>query len=532
MRIDFSSDVRPVRISKSIKKRLDEEGRGFPYSQVREAAAVMFGYHGWNDLLAQVGVSKPSPYDDELDEAERFERAQLFAKRLARALDLPSEQASKVVRAVGPMSRSPHGAADTASPHVRSVAYHVSQRYPRISPAFRGRFSGFRIEGLIVRGRMMTVDLLTAADGDVIYGTPEDSRFSEKTPQDELGLFLHDNGLGRPPVLGDLAISPLVLETLSRLDCDVLDLLRGAPAFSCDAYRLARSIPQSSAFLAECVEYPLLAAEIERAAEAGRKNRGVPDRTVIDSEDPLDALARLALTSCKQRWPIIEPPTASRVRDVSETVLRMHLSGGPGVSPCHLAFLGLAPDEGIPRTSEQLRAAIGFIDNNPHVFAEDGLCVAPSAFFAELGQRFDNNWLRLSAYASRSGLPSVDVPGEVGTILVMAAAAEIDALDRMPDPVGRPATLVVGRHFARKAIGNLGFAGAIEKLAGLREAVPLLSRVSPRWADLGMAALRRAGFVPDDGRSAMQIVRSFGMGAAALAPAGRQDDRSPELGPS
>jgi hypothetical protein len=533
MRIAFSSDTRPTRISKSIKNRLEAQGLPFPYSKVREAVAAMFGYRGWNDLLSQIGKGVPSPYDDQVNAAACAERAAVFSSRLSIALDLPKGDAAEVLAAVGPMSRTGEAkpADGISAGHIRSMASLISQRYPRISPVSSGRFSGFRIEGMIVRGRMLNVDLTTSEDGDLFYGPAGDQPHQgQQTRKDHVGNFLHDNGLARPLANGESDVSPLVLSTLSRLDLEVLGMLRGAPSFSCDTYRIARTIPRGSAFRTQCLEYPMLAGEIERAARAGRAHGSRPDRTVIDADDPVDVFVELALDAGGTEWPLLDMPSHDHVTEVARTILRMLLVHDAGIAPLHVAFLSLGSDSGVPRSSEQLKAALSFIDANPRIFRDDGLAISPEGFFSELFGRFGGNWLRLASYASRSEMMAVDVADEIGTTLILAAVAEVDGLDKIPEPKGRPATRIIGRRIAFEAMHGLGYAAAGEKLARFRAMLPHLSRTSPQWADAGLAALVRSGFLPDDGRSAVDIVDSFGMGPTALFLEPGEDGAAGKLG--
>lgn len=121
MRIHFVSDERPTRVAKSLRKHLAALGHMFPFTTVREATAVMYGYRNWNDLRAQVGSAPASPADQDSDASVVAERRLAFVDALVSKLAIPRDRAEAAIDAVGPMSRRRIGTPDIDTLDINAI---------------------------------------------------------------------------------------------------------------------------------------------------------------------------------------------------------------------------------------------------------------------------------------------------------------------------------------------------------------------------------------------------------------------------
>lgn len=525
MRFIFNSDTRASRISKSVKKHLATYGKDLPLSQVREATAVMYGYRGWNDLLSQVGSEHPSPYDDELPAADISVRTQSYTQRLSEALGISSDLAHSVVMAVAPSGRANQSpqlpiTSIIDERHIRSMAKFISQKYQNITPVTVSRFRGFHIEDMIIQGHIRNADLLVSDDGhEVFFGTSGSRPPNYSTPlvTDCFGNFMHEAGLARPAIQNSLDANPDVLSTLLRLDRRALEMLRGAPSFSSDTYRLCFSIPDDAPFRTLLNEYPMLATEIERAAHSVRMR--YYDTSAIDiitSIDPLSSYSSHVLSYVAQEWPLVAKPSVDGINETTRSIMRTLVVHDKGIMPWHIAFLSLAPRGAIPESSDQLRSALTFIDSNTNIFRDDSFGIRPDMFYNEFRSRFGYDWRKLSAFSTRHEMHEVNVATEIGSTMINMAAFELQRLDRTPSAFDNPVSRIIGLRYLERATGNLGYYAATEKIKSFRSSTDGLTYGTPDYTVAAWKSLFDSGFLSAEFRhlTATEIVNSVGVEAA------------------
>jgi len=442
MRIQFVSDERAKRISKSIKNALADLGHDLPYSRVREATAAMFGYRNWNDLLAQAGKSVPSPYDHEVSVEEAALRRSAYVERLASVLGISPEVAAATVDGVGPTSRKGRLAAPvwTWAAALDRMARHLSRHMVFVEPAGVGQCEGFLIQlgrdafrGQFVQAVRDQFVLAVAADGsEVVFGRDHDSilRTDGRGLHNEVfGSMLQKAGLLAGESAVEVTPHPLVLATLSRLDGDALSLLRTVPAFTPCAYEIAYDIPEDAAFRNLVRELPMLGSEIQSVARTreadtrGSRNRSNAREIMIGSDDPLDRYLTIVMDAPSRVWPGLVPPDRASAERALRAVGRFEVAEGSGLLPLDVALLSHAPESCLPKTPEQMAACMLFSQRDSVLF-ESAVGLRPADFFRELEQEFGGNWNVLRGRHHSSKLRFVPA-GPIGDTVAQKLALEL-----------------------------------------------------------------------------------------------------------
>lgn len=413
MRIHFVSDERPTRIAKSLRKRLAELGHHLPFSTVREATAVMYGYRNWNDLRGQVGSTPASPYDQDAEPGVAGLRASTFAERLSSALSLPKDVTSSAIAAVGPTSRrQPTAIAYDFDADTLAIARHFAEDWkvshlPNAGAGFSASSSRtFRGIKLDEAGSILLDD-----GGKVV----------------EHGLNL-SNVLTRSRRTGDVEPHPLVLDFLRRLDPKALRLLRSVRSVDLETYEIARSLPEDSAWARLVDRLPLLGAEI--ATLAHTRTTGVrkqPDdlrERMIVSDDPMEDYLSIVERYARKEWPSTNFDRESARRTV-ERIGGMVSCHDLGLLPWHTAFLSFAPEAKLPRTERALEEAFAFIERWTVLFGPL-IGMAPEDFYRE----FDGDWHKLDVTCGRLRTSLTMRFSPIACVLTRSAA---DALGRPID---------------------------------------------------------------------------------------------------
>lgn len=512
----FSSSERPTRIAKALTRAFEASGHPFPHSKIREATAVMFGYRNWNDLLGQVGKHSLTALDQDVSSAEADARRVRYIASLKTSLGAPAAAIAAVVDQVGPSSsaKKPGDLKGGAwQETIERLARGFEAMSFNLSPVSEKELQGFefwvkRARGERLRGLALPDQygyrLLTGEDGSLKFvslplhapGSEDDAEFDGG---EFLGRMLQKAGLLSSEVPPSSVNVPYIRETLSRLDGKAVQLLQAVRSFDTRAYDLARSLPNTSAFRAAVEEAPMLGAVLTHRAHAEANHYDYPNEPTTSS-NPLQAFAAQAEAFAAKRWQGLEfdPLRAQAVIGAVGRVVVLH---DLGLLPWHIAFLSYAPDDALPKTPGQMKAAMGFIEAATDLFGEG--MIAPHDFYREFEERHGNDWARIDTLRGKIFGLSL-YASEIGDCV---AAQFIAESGEVPEEDGNDKWGVGRAIFASLAAGK-GFSEALEMKAqwdddleadvGDRFAA-LRSKLLPEWAaDLSVTELlARFGFEPD-----------------------------------
>lgn len=460
LRIHFHSPEFPESVVKSLRRRLKHMGHAVPLGRMREATALMYGYGKWNELLGRVGQSTPFLSDQEVGPTVAAERSAVFAERLAQALDLPVHVAAEVVAATGPTSRRSMGVVpfdwDGA---VLRMAGAISASARSIEATSIGKFDGFRVA---VAGPHSDWAILVDEAGAAIYCKAHGERpLSLRDRMSFGGLFgrrLQDAGLSTAGEVRDP--DPVVLRTLRRLDGRALGLLRTVPSFGEEVYRVARLVPEGSAFEDLVARLPMLGAEISHLAhdlhsddnQSRSKKQAAPREAMIASADPMRNYLDIVGDFARKAWPH-HKFDLQRARETVEAIGSVVVLEDLGLLPWHVAFLSFAPITKLPTTPAQLAAAMRFTEKWTTLFKPQ-IGIDPHDFYRE----FDGDWALLrSTVAGMKGASFFhnlnEVAQTVTDALLGPRAASVQDYDVLP---GRIALEILNRRLTPRLVAGRG----------------------------------------------------------------------------
>lgn len=453
-RIQFLSAERPSRISKALARALADAGHHIPYMTVREAVAEMYGYRNWNDLLAQVGKQAPSPYDQDLDSLEAEARRSIFVARLADLLSLPREVAALVVDQVGPTSRAkrslpkPRESWDIIARRISAgLAARASEIRPMNSSDATGVFVALKPEI-----RMHDFILSVTNQGEVEFWTGHDLQIDNRSS--DFGRILHMAGLAASSDEQAHLPSPApLLNTVSRLDPDALHLLRATPTFSVAAYRLAKASPLNGPIRETVSSYPLLGNVFESRARREDIGQIAEDEPTSDA-NPVEAYLNQVATWVSGQWPHLEFNRANADHAL-RSVGALELLPKRGLSVSDIALLAFAPAAAVPKTANQLKAFMNFVDDELGLFYENRML--PAVFFDAFGKTSGYDWAKLLGQRAKSQRTSLlsaieeDIGGTVGRALALELGMNPLALS------DNEASIEIGERLTRRVCERRGY---------------------------------------------------------------------------
>src|SRR3712207_4049593 len=101
MRVHFQDTFHPLRVSKSLKRLLDEAGHPTKLSAAQALVARMLGYADWHELHKSAAAQPPSPWDADADPEVVAGRRRQFVETLVHA-GIPRATAERIIDDVRP----------------------------------------------------------------------------------------------------------------------------------------------------------------------------------------------------------------------------------------------------------------------------------------------------------------------------------------------------------------------------------------------------------------------------------------------
>ncbi|BCB21959.1 hypothetical protein [Bosea sp. ANAM02] len=424
--------------------------------------------------------------------------------------------------------------ADAWAKTVERMALGFEAMATHIRPVSDGELDGFEfwISSSQIEGRRRLTSgpaeqlgfrLLTAEGGSLKmvrlpWTAPGSSDAVKRDQSSFLGTALRMAGLLEDKFPKRTLEREYIRTTLSRLDGDALSLLKAVRSYDTPAYNIARSLPADAPFRAAVEKSPMLGAILTHRAHA-EMNGGAYLNDPTLSDDPIGAFAQQAADFAGHKWPGLEFDTR-RARAVIEAIGNVVVLYDLGLLPWHVAFLTYAPDAALPKTPEQMKAAMGFIEAATFIFDEG--FIAPGDFYRELSEN-GNDW-GIYDENGQSALWVKSLPNEIGNCVASQFLSE----NGIEPEADHNEDWGVGREIYASIGAGKGFLEALELRNkwddDLDAAIPdrysvLREKLLPEWAaELEVTALlARYGFSRDDGRDGPGFVRP-GVEQASRSP--------------
>nr|WP_250808439.1 hypothetical protein [Neorhizobium tomejilense] len=439
MRLQFTSEKRPVNLSKRLRSFLESVGVMRSMSSCREAIAVAAGYRNWNELLKVVRTTFSPSVDGEGSSTPGSETA--FANKLATHLDIPAAVALGAVASIRPYEA--RRLSEISDDHISLLAANICATGFPITDISDADYAGFMMvkPARTVYSEQMRRNVDISKFTYRLYVSSDGSTISDKNPRNLRRTLHGDDDFTRIMSLAGLANLPItppsvnrdapgfdiVYKTLRRLDRKVLILMKCAGSFDCWAYMDAFSLPKASPLFDLSVRYPALAAQFTCGSrwdgvtiKSGEAPARRDDVSRALSSDPVSAFADSVDHRQKHLWPSISV-SPERVRRVAEWYLSIHPGDEYAVEPNAAAFMCHLPDEFAPRTTQEMKNLVHFVDRHLHVFEPDGMCVLPTSFASGFVSRVNADWSRVRELSEVSYIAPHPA---IGSVVLGVAARE------------------------------------------------------------------------------------------------------------
>jgi hypothetical protein len=105
MRISFTTDVRPKRVAKALKKCAQARGIELKLMAAQDVIAKVYGYRDHRDLMMSIEPGPPPLSDYDLEPNEISERHAFQVKALSQALRIDEQMAVSIIAEIRPNNK-------------------------------------------------------------------------------------------------------------------------------------------------------------------------------------------------------------------------------------------------------------------------------------------------------------------------------------------------------------------------------------------------------------------------------------------